>query len=254
MFSMPQNVFILVATLVVALSFTLALNRVWPCERRRDANNELVGWQLNILGTTYAVILGFMLYQVWTTFGAANLNVDLEANSLRNTYRLAQGLPEPQRDQLEAEAQAYADAVIQDDWPAMANGRLPEESHEVNEKMWQTLMSIKGADPSQIIAEDHALSELSDMTAHRRSRLLESQFHLPIIFWAVLLIGGALTLLSVAMFGSAHPKLHALQVFSITLLITLAMLAISDVNRPFQGWVHVSNYAFIRAQQNMHSY
>jgi hypothetical protein len=30
------------------------------------------------------------------------------------------------------------------------------------------------------------------------------------------------------------------------------MLAIADVDRPFQGWVRISDYAFQRAQQTMH--
>jgi hypothetical protein len=65
------------------------------------------------------------------------------------------------------------------------------------------------------------------------------------------MVGGILTVISVSMFGSANPRLHMLQVFSLTLLVTLVMLAISDVNRPFQGWVHVTDFAFQRAQRNM---
>lgn len=57
------------------------LNRVWPWEKRR-AYNDLIGWQLSILATTYAVILGFMLYAVWSSFGEAELNVNLEANAV----------------------------------------------------------------------------------------------------------------------------------------------------------------------------
>jgi hypothetical protein len=112
-------------------------------------------------------------------------------------------------------------------------------------------MSVKLATPSEITAEDHALSELSTLTEHRRTRLLQSAYHLPTIFWGVLLIGGFLTIASASMFGSANTTLHSLQVFSFTLLITLVLLAIADVNLPFRGWVHVSNYAFIRAQENM---
>ena len=112
-------------------------------------------------------------------------------------------------------------------------------------------MSVKVATPSEIAAEDHALSELSSLTEHRRTRLLQSRYRLPTIFWAVLLIGAILTIASTCMFGSANPRLHAFQVFSFTLLITLVLLAISDVNLPFRGWVHVDNYAFVRAQENM---
>jgi len=29
------------------------------------------------------------------------------------------------------------------------------------------------------------------------------------------------------------------------------MLSIADVDRPFQGWVHISDFAFTRAQMTM---
>jgi hypothetical protein len=250
MLTLTQNILILIVTMAGSMLFMAALNRFWPREKRQ-VHNDLIGWQLNILGTTYAVILGFMLYTVWTDFGSANLNVDLEASALRNVYRLAEGLPEQQRAQLQLQARAYADAVINQDWPEMARERLPEESHNINQATWKTLMSVKVATPSEIVAEDHAISELSALTEHRRTRLLQSAYHLPTIFWGVLLVGGFLTIASASMFGSANPRLHSLQVFSFTLLITLVLLAIADVNLPFRGWVHVSNYAFIRAQENM---
>src|ERR1700722_13597176 len=126
MLSSFQDVVILIFAMAGALLFVGALNRFWPREKRR-VHNDLIGWQLGILGTTYAVILGFMLYSVWTAFGDANLNVDLEANALRNLYRLAEGLPKQQRTLLEAQTRNYADAVIQYDWPAMAHSQVPEQ-------------------------------------------------------------------------------------------------------------------------------
>jgi Protein of unknown function (DUF4239) len=250
MLTLTQNILILIFTMTGSMLFMATLNRIWPREKRQ-AHNDLIGWQLNIIGTTYAVILGFMLYTVWTDFGAANLNADLEASALRNVYRLAEGLPQQQRVQLQSQARSYADAVINRDWPEMARSQTPEESHYINQAMWKTLMTVKSATPSEITAEDHALSELSSLTEHRRTRLLQSAFRLPTIFWGVLLIGGLLTIASASLFGSANAKLHALQVFFFTLLITLVLLAIADVNLPFRGWVHVSNYAFVRAQENM---
>jgi hypothetical protein len=250
MLSFLQDIFILVLTTTGSLLLVAALNRFWPQEKRRVHNN-LIGWELGILGTTYAVILGFMLYTVWTDFGAANLNVDLEANALRNLYRLAEGLPQQQRTQLESQTRNYARAVIERDWPDMANGRVPEESHEINQAMWRTLMSVKTGSPAEFLAEDHALTELSALTQHRRTRLIQSRSQLPAIFWCVLVTGAAVTVFSASMFGSENAALHAIQVFSFTLLIMLTLLAIADVNLPFQGWVHISDYAFQRAQQSM---
>src|ERR1700749_2315857 len=86
-----QNVAIVVVWVICSLAFMAALNHYWPAEQRR-AHNELIGWQLSVLGTTYAVIIGFMLYTVWVDFGAADLNADAEASALTNLYRLADGL------------------------------------------------------------------------------------------------------------------------------------------------------------------
>jgi len=249
MFTLTQNILIVALTTGASLLFMLGLNRLWPVAERHT-QNDLVGWQLSVLGTTYAVTLGFMLYTGWTNFSAASLNAEMEANALRNIYRLAEGLPQ-QQSEIQTLARAYANAVIEHDWPDMARGRLPEDSHEINENMWKALMAIKVASPSEITAEDHALSELSALTQHRRARLLQSTYRLPGIFWCVLLVGGVLTVLSVSMFGSANSRIHTMQVFSLTLLVTLVMLSIADVDRPFQGWVHISDYAFRRAQMTM---
>ena len=158
-----QNFIIVVLTVTASMLFMWGLNRLWPWQKRH-AHNDLIGWQLSVLGTTYAVILGFMLYTVWINFGAANLNADNEASALGNLYRLAEGLPEPQRGQIETLAGAYAEAVINQDWPQMAADQMPEASHKVNQDMWRTLMSVKSASPTEILAEDHAISELSALT------------------------------------------------------------------------------------------
>ena len=250
MLNNAENILVALLAVAASLLFMVALNRVWPRERRSE-HNDLIGWQLGILGTTYAVILGFMLYTVWTNYVGAEQNVDLEATSLRNIFRLAEGLPEPQHAQIQNLCRTYATTVIQNDWPKMALNQVPNETHEINNAMWKTLMSVKTASPTQTIAEDHALFELSQLTEHRHTRLLESAFRIPDVLWFVLVIGAVVTIASASMFGSANMPLHAMQVLFFSLLVALVLLAIADINRPFQGAVHVSTYAFQRAQQNM---
>jgi hypothetical protein len=247
--SFTANILILIAVMTASLVFTLVMHRLWPVARRYD-ENDLVGWQLSVLGTTYAVTLGFMLYTEWADFKSAELNVELEANSLRNIYRLAQGMPR-ERDKIEKLAVDYAREVIERDWPEMARAATPEESHTVNEHLWKALLSAQIETPMESSAHDHALSELSLLTQHRRTRLLEGKYDLPGIFWCVLMAGGVLTVISVSIFGARQLRLHLLQVMSLTLLITLVMLTIADIDRPFQGWVHVSDYAFRRALETM---
>jgi hypothetical protein len=250
MLNLFQDILIVAGTVIASLLFMVGLNLVWPWEGRRS-HNDLIGWQLSVLGTTYAVILGFMLYTVWTNFGAADLNTDLEANALVNVYSLAEGLSEPQRSKMQELSRAYADAALQQDWPQMLAAHVPDNTLLINHQMWQTLMAIRAATPVELTAEDHALYELSALTEHRRIRMLQSASSLPGVLWWVLLVGGVLTIASGCMFGSQSVRLHGLQVLAFALLISLCLVAIADINRPFQGMIHVSDYAFRRAQRDM---
>jgi hypothetical protein len=250
MLDKAQNIFIVIISLTCSLFFMAAVNYYWPAEKRR-AHNDLIGWQLSVLGTTYAVIIGFMLYTVWINFGTADLNADAEANSLVNIYRLSGGLTALEGGKLKTLARAYGDAVVDREWGEMAVGTMPTESREIIRQMWLTLMASKAASPTEITAEDHALYELSALAGYRRVRLVQSAARLPGVLWFVLVVGGIVTIASTCMFGAVNGVLHVIQVSAFALLISLVLVAIADINRPYQGSVHVSDYAFRRAQMDM---
>jgi Protein of unknown function (DUF4239) len=246
-----DDVVLVILIVTFSLLFMVALNHFWP-PAKRSPHNDVIGWQLSILGTTYAVIIGFMLYTVWTNFGLAGVNANAESNSIQNVYHLAEGLPDPQRSELKDAARSYADTVVQQDWPAMSHSVSPSlKSRGVATRMWQILMSVKAASPNEILAEDHALSELSAVVAYRKMRETESSSTLPTVLWLVLVVGGGLTIMSSCTFGSSNHWLHALQVFAFSLLISMVLAAVADIDRPFQGSVHVSDSSFRRAQINM---
>jgi len=246
-----QDATIVIAVVCLTLFFQLLLERVWP-RRRRQEHNDIIGWQLGILGTTYAVILGFMLYTVWTNFGLAEINADAEANSATNIFRLAEGLPDPQRNQVREAIRAYVDVVIEKDWPEMERaGTGLLESHRLNQTLWHIFGTIRAATPEQLTSEDHALYEMSSLAEHRRIRLLQSTSRLPGILWWVLLVGGVVTIVSACLMGGTNGPLHTFQVLCFSLLIGLVLVAIADIDRPFQGSVHVGDEPFRRAQMNM---
>lgn len=223
------------------------LQRFWPNSERRN-HNDIIGWQVSVLGTTYAVIVGFMLYAVWTTFQAAEINSENEANCLVIVYRLADGLPSAQRAQVQQLAREYANTVIEEEWPAMYRAETSFTARSIIDELGAAVMQAKPVTIAEQNSMNLALTEIASMTEHRRVRELESQSKLPSILWVVLLIGGVLTTVSACLFGTDNFKLHASQVFSLTLLLSLALVAIGDIDRPFQGTVRVLPRGFERAR------
>ena len=253
MIDLTESVFAVGSTVLGALAFMLLVNHLWPRERRR-IHNDVIGWQLSVLGTTYAVILGFMLFTVWTSFGEAEVNSDLEADAALSVFRVAQGLPEPQRTQLQTLARSYVDSVLNNEWPQMTRGEIPERTSDIPTAMWKTVLDAKTSSPSESNAQDHELTHVSELTKYRLTRIVQSAERLPPVLWYVLLVGGVLTIGSACMFGSDSRALQAVQVFSFSLLVALALVAIADIRQPFQGAVHVEDYAFRRAQQAMRTW
>lgn len=250
MVTVTQSFAVVAAAVLASLLFMVGLNHVWPWEKRR-AYNELIGWQFSALSTTYAVVVGFMLYTVWSSFDEAELNVDLEANAVLDIYRLADGMPEPQRTQLQTLAHSYVNAAIIQEWPQMARGVVPEQTSSLNQEMWKTVISVRAASPTEVNTQETALSQLGLLVQHRLTRTRQSTARLPGVLWWVLLVGGTLTIVSACLFGNESVKLQALQVFSISLLVSLSLVAIADIHRPFHGLIHVGDYTFRRVQQSM---
>lgn len=250
MLDTAQNIYLIVVWVALSITFLILLNRLWAPSRRR-VHNDVIGWQISILGTIYAVMIGFMLYAVWANYQNAETNVDNEANSLINLFRAADGLPAAQRGAIQIAAVNYANTVITQEWPTMERGEEPHEAKLFIVQLWAITTHTPAPDFSAQTSLQQVMHELSSLTKHRRVRILESTTEMPTVLWAVLVIGGVITIATSCLIGSENAVLHFSLILALSLLISLALVAIADIDGQFQGSVHVGAYAFLRAQQTM---
>ncbi len=250
MLDSAQNIFLICMWVALSITCLVLLNFFWAPAKRR-VHNDVIGWQISIIGTIYAVMIGFMLYAVWANFQAAEANADSEANSLVNLFRTAKGLPASQRSATEIAAVNYANAVLTQEWPAMHRGGTADAAQPFIMKLWFITTETPDLNAAQQVSLHQAMSELSDLTKHRRLRILESRSQMPTILWAVLVVGGMITIGACCLIGTENVALHFALILALSLLISLALVSIGDIDRPFRGAVHVSPNAFVRAQQTM---
>jgi hypothetical protein len=133
----------------------------------------------------------------------------------------------------------------------MARKEVSAQGVEINETLWQevTRMEVHTAGEQAIL--DHLISELTSMTEHRRIRMLQSRKGLPGILWAVLIVGAIVTIGTSCFFGVDSLRLHAIDTVALTVLVSLMLIAIAHIDRPFQGAVHVSPDGFKLALETM---
>lgn len=250
MLNTGQNIYIVVLWVVLSVTCLELLNFLWPPSRRRT-HNDVIGWQLTVLSAIYGVMIGFMLLAVWSNYKASEANVENETNALVNLFRIAGGLPAAQRDTIHIAAMNYANTVVNEEWPAMARDEMPHSGQLFVMQMWNTLAQTPATTPTQQVSLQQAMRELSSLAEHRRVRLLDSRSTMPRVLWLVLVFGGIITIAACCLIGSENKRLHLAMILATSLLISMALIAIGDIDQPFQGGIHISVEPFIRSQANM---
>lgn len=237
---------------LLAVGFALALLYLLDCkleESTRKRANGVNGWQLSILGTVYAVSLGFMLSDAWLAYQTAVADARAEASAVLLIDRSAQLMPPACIQPLHQESMAYLNTVIGTEWAAMQAHHASASGETVLRQMWNTLGSCAGHE--MVPGRGNVISALSSLQIRRDARVQDFQGHLPFIMWNVLLFGGVIVVVASCLLCNERKWVHFFHVISLTALITLSLLAISDLDRPFEGATHVDPTAFQAVQMDL---
>lgn len=241
---MLTDALIIVACIVGALVFLFLVTRTYAAPARKESN-DFTGAVVAVIGTTYAVILAFMLSGVWNQFQQAQTNEEQEANALVNVWRIANQLQVPGAEQARADCLKYADIAEQKEWPAMLDSKpLPQDNNVIINQLWKFAGEVQANSGKDSIAAYQMMEELRLLTEYRRIRIMQSREGLPAILWAVLIVGGVITVAAACFFGVPSFHFHVLQVAILSFLISLVLVAIADIDRPYQGNVYVQPAGF----------
>jgi hypothetical protein len=248
------DILIIAACVLAALAFLLVVTQSSAISSRKDSN-DFTGAVVAVIGTTYAVILAFMLSGVWNMLQQAQANADQEANSLVNIWRISANIGSTEGQHVRELCENYAQFVITKEWPAMeADKPLPPEARDIVNQLWiLSGQSQTHAGPDSI-ASYQFMEELRMLTEYRRVRMMHSHEKLPGILRAVLIVGGIITVAASCLFGVTNFRFHVLQVVVLTFLISLVLVAIADLDRPYQGNDVVQPGGFKLALQTFESH
>ncbi len=248
---MLNNILIIIGCVGAALLFLFLVTHASKGPTRKESN-DFTGAVVAVIGTTYAVILAFTLSGVWNMFQQAQLNEEQEANALVNVFRIASQLRDSNAKPIQDLCLRYADNVLNREWQAMENEQMLPEGGEMINQLWMLAGQSQAHAQPDAIAAYQLMEELRGLTQYRRVRAMQSRAALPGILWAVLLAGGIITVASACFFGVPNFRFHLLQVLVLTFLISLVLVAIADIDRPYQGFVKVAPEGFRQALRTLH--
>jgi uncharacterized membrane protein YraQ (UPF0718 family) len=229
-----------------AVGGLVLVQRLVPIERRLE-HNDVAGFIYAVLGVAYAVLLGLMVVAVWQDWQAAHDSETQEANELDAVFWLAHGLPKPEGRHIQELARDYARVVVRQEWPLMEHGKTSPKAYELLDEMRASVEALHPTKDAQTVLYDNLLQRLHELGDARRARLLQAEEGLPAILWAVLLVGGVITVGFTYLFGLRSTTVHVLMVAALALVIGLVLFTVAALDFPFKGDVRIGPDAFEQA-------
>jgi uncharacterized membrane protein YraQ (UPF0718 family) len=210
----------------------------------RQQHNDVAGFIYAVLGVVYAVLLGFVTFAVWEDFEAAKITTHNEANELAELFWLAQELPEPEREHLQELTYSYAKVVIDEEWSLMEQGHESPRAEALAAEMRSSIYALESDTDTERVLYDEGLDRVRDLVNQRRLRLLEAGEGIPYILRGVLVVGGIIVVSFTYLFGLENTRSHTLMIAALAAVVSLVLLTIYALDRPFGGITRVDSDAF----------
>jgi hypothetical protein len=246
-----------VGLVVIGIWTGLALAGLWIFERlvdlkTRQKDTDTVGLTFAIVAVVYAVLIAFIVVDVFETSAKGEQIATAEANKLSNLMLDSSGLPPQVAEGVRSDLDQYIDIVVKSEWPSQRAGKL---SDAVFEPGWTVLAHLSTRlavfEPTtmgQNVNKGEMLHTINDLIKARRSRILAAGEHLPLVVWQILLLAGAVAVGYTYLFGAHSFGIHMAITGLISATIALVFVLIIALDYPFRGEVSVGDEAFVNVK------
>ncbi len=233
---------------VLSIGGLVAFRAIVPVAVLRPSSSE-VGNYLQTVGGIYAVLLAFVVYVVWGQYNEARGLVDREATALVDLHRTASGLPPETRAEIQSGLRGYVDAVLADEWPAMAcrDEVTIEKVGERLDRVWLAIHRCRPANACQHTVFGEVLTRFNNLTDIRTNRLSASRSRIPGAMRILLYTGGILTTCSMYLLAIDLFWIHAAITGALAGAIGHVLFLITDLDDAFAGDYQVAKMPLLRA-------
>lgn len=247
-----DTLFCLFLTLVaVVLTYGLARLAVrrFPFEQLAESG-EGFGSFCNVIGVLYAIVLGYVLVNVYETYSTANDKVETEASLLIDLMRDAEGLPLIEGLRLRKATIDYADSVIHQEWDHMVEfGEYHLDTFHKFGQLYRTAARVKCQNDEQRLFLGEIVRRLGDLSATRRERIEVSTERVPDVLWAMMLGVGLVNFFMAFFFPVEQPKIRVLFLCSTAAVMTFTTLLIFVMDRPYKGSLGIKPHSLVKLRE-----
>src|SRR5262245_47047211 len=227
-------------TIVVFVAVALAglvATRAWFRGRGQHAlvDNGVIGWIFSAIVVIYAIAIGLTAVQTWGNEDRAAGEASDEASRIAALYRDLSGYPDPPRTELRALLRDYTRFVIEEEWPVLRRGEIPQRGNAVLEGFERALFSFAPATDEQRIVFAEVLRTYNQLLEERRERLEAVEVAVPGELWAVVIVGAIVSLAASWVFSLESLAVQGLMTGHMATMIGVLVLLIVSIELQYAG-------------------
>lgn len=203
------------------------------------SHNEVIGYIFAAVGGFYALLLGFVVFLVWSSFSDAQTNANKEGSMAKALYRDIKYYPDTGRTvALMQDYLAYVNSVVHSEYPKMeAMKPFTTADRESLNKIFKRIEAMDAGD-SRTQLMFHNLNELSIYRSLRQLNASPSS-DISLEIWIPLILGGIIVLIFATLLDVENRKLHALINSLLGAFVGLVIFIIITLDHPFVGKLKV---------------
>jgi hypothetical protein len=225
------------AALIVWLSFGVPLG---PRLRKLDG---VVAPFFGSIGILLALLTGFLFADIADRNRQAARAVQAEVAELRNVFTLSVASSSDTR-AIRAAWARYVDAVVREEWPAMADGASARSAAVAYDDLLHEVSDPKIVTQSGAPVQSALLVATLRVGTARSERLALANDTTSEFKWEVVLLLGIMTQVGIGLvhLQRRNAQIAALAVFSVAIVIALGLIALQEY--PFGGNVQIKPTAY----------
>ena len=190
------------------------------------------------------MLIAFGIFVVWSQFQDAGTNLEREANEVGDLSRMSMVMPEPLRTNIRNALLEYLNSVVQDEFPAMAEGRDSSRTWLAMQRLWDVYNTVEPNNPRMQTYFAESITQLNELSNSRRIRLFANRGTVPNTLWYLLLVGGVMLIVFTWFFGHESVWSQAAMTAALAGVLAFSLFLIDSFDSPYSGVVQVTPQPF----------
>jgi Protein of unknown function (DUF4239) len=210
-------------------------------EQHHSAGEAMMG----VVGTLFAVLLGFMIASAMDRYNDARMHGELEASNVASVFRVARGFSDIDRPRLRQLCREYVNDVIDHEWPMMERREKINHGWETYQKLWEATVATVPENDRQSNLQQGLIASMQSLGEHRRARIMLAQTSMQPALWIIVGLGAVITIVLSYIFASQFPKIQGAMTTLVATALALNIWLLSAYSNPYSGELKIKPTMFL---------